>query len=60
MRKLVKAGLDITSKFQSVDDNPQHLQETQLRELLSQTKNTAFGKYHGFEEILKSDDLISS
>ncbi|MEB2774168.1 GH3 auxin-responsive promoter family protein [Algoriphagus sp. D3-2-R+10] len=58
--KLVKAGLDITAKFQSAEDNPQHAQENQLRELLSQAKNTAFGKYYGFEEILKSSDLISS
>ncbi|SFB08697.1 GH3 family domain-containing protein [Algoriphagus aquimarinus] len=58
--KLVKAGIDITAKFQSVEDNPQISQENQLRELLNQAKNTAFGKYHGFEEILKSDDLIAS
>ncbi|REG94493.1 GH3 family domain-containing protein [Algoriphagus antarcticus] len=58
--KLVKAGIDITAKFQSVEDSPQSSQENQLRELLNQAKNTAFGKYYGFEEILKSTDLISA
>ncbi|MEB2780023.1 GH3 auxin-responsive promoter family protein [Algoriphagus sp. C2-6-M1] len=58
--KLVKAGLDLNAKLQSEEDSPQHAQENQLRELLSQARSTAFGKYHGFEEILKSTDLISS
>lgn len=58
--KLVKTGLDITAKLQSEEDNPHYAQENQLRKLLSQAKNTAFGKYYGFEQILKSDDLISS
>lgn len=58
--KLVKAGIDITSKFQSVDDNAKDSQENQLRELLHQAKNTAFGKYYGFEKILKSSDVVSA
>ncbi|WP_246388520.1 GH3 family domain-containing protein [Algoriphagus iocasae] len=58
--KLVKAGLDITAKLQSSDENPQIEQENQLRELLTQAKDTAFGKYYGFQEMLKSDDLINA
>lgn len=58
--KLVKAGIDITAKLQSAEDSPGISQQNQLRQLLSQAKNTAFGKYHGFEEILKSDNLIAS
>jgi hypothetical protein len=58
--KLVKAGIDLTAKLQATDENPQNAQEDQLRELLNKDKNTAFGKYYGFEEILKSDDLISA
>jgi hypothetical protein len=58
--KLVKAGIDLNAKLQVTDENPQNAQEEQLRELLNEAKNTAFGKYHGFEEILKSDDLISA
>jgi len=58
--KLVKAGIDITAKLQSEDDSPQRYQENQLRELLSQAKNTAFGKYYGFEDILRSSDVISA
>ncbi len=58
--KLVKAGIDITAILQSEEEEPWVAQENQLRELLSQAKNTVFGKYHGFEEILKSDDLIAT
>lgn len=58
--KLVKAGIDLTAKLQSTEDNPQHAQENQLRDLLNQAKNTAFGKYYGFEEILKSEDLVAA
>ncbi|WP_057936378.1 GH3 family domain-containing protein [Algoriphagus resistens] len=58
--KLVKAGIDITAKLQSAEDSPEVSQENQLRELLTQAKNTAFGKYYGFEEILKSDHLIAT
>ncbi|WPR77031.1 GH3 auxin-responsive promoter family protein [Algoriphagus sp. NG3] len=58
--KLVKAGIDITAILQSEEEEPRIAQENQLRELLSQAKNTAFGKYYGFEEILKSDDLIAA
>ncbi|PZX56951.1 GH3 auxin-responsive promoter [Algoriphagus ratkowskyi] len=58
--KLVKVGIDITAKLQSAEDNPSTAQENQLKELLKQAKNTAFGKYHGFEEILKSADVVSA
>lgn len=58
--KLVKAGLDITSKLTLEEYSPKLSQEKQLKELLNQAKNTAFGKYYGFEEILKSDDPVSS
>lgn len=58
--KLVKVGIDLSAKFQITENNFQHSQEAQLRDLLTQAKNTSFGKYHGFEEILKSPDLISS
>ncbi|MHA7130618.1 GH3 family acyl-acid amido synthetase [Algoriphagus namhaensis] len=58
--KLVKAGIDLTAKLQSTEDNPKHAQENQLKDLLNQAKNTAFGKYYGFEEILKSEDPVSA
>ncbi|MDR7130165.1 hypothetical protein J2X69_002513 [Algoriphagus sp. 4150] len=58
--KLVKAGIDIKAKLQSEEDSPENSQEHQLRELLTQAKNTAFGKYYGFGEILKAEDLITA
>ncbi|MFC5623568.1 GH3 family domain-containing protein [Algoriphagus winogradskyi] len=58
--KLVKAGLEITSKLTLGEDSPRISQEKQLKELLNQAKNTAFGKYYGFEDILKSDDPVSA
>ncbi|EAZ82974.1 GH3 family domain-containing protein [Algoriphagus machipongonensis] len=58
--KLVKAGIDITAKLQSEEENPKISQENQLRDLLTQAKDTAFGKYYGFSEILQSDQLVES
>lgn len=58
--KLVKAGIDLTGKLKSSEDNPENSQENQLKRLLIQAKNTAFGKYYGFEDLLKSPDLISA
>src|SRR5690606_14323258 len=58
--KLVKAGIDLTSKLQFAEDTPQISQEKQLWELLNKAKDTAFGKYHGFEEILKSENVVST
>ncbi len=58
--KLVKAGIDLNAKLKTTEENPFTLQEEQLRELLIQARNTAFGKYYGFEEILRSPDLISA
>jgi len=58
--KLVKAGIDLTAKIQSAEANPQQAQNEQLHELLAKAQNTSFGKYHGFAEILKSDELIST
>lgn len=58
--KLVKAGIDITAKLQSEEENPKISQENQLRDLLTQAKDTAFGKYYGFSEILQTDQLVES
>lgn len=58
--KLVKAGIDISAILLSEEESPKISQENQLRELLSKAKDTAFGKYYGFEELLKSDNLIAS
>lgn len=57
--KLVKAGIDLTSKLQFAEDSPQISQEKQFQELLTKAKDTAFGKYYGFEEILKSEVPVS-
>lgn len=58
--KLVKAGIDLSAKLQPSEENPRELQENQLRELLTKAKDTAFGKYHGFEELLYSEDPVNS
>jgi len=58
--KLIKTGIEINQKLNfdfSKDDNPQL---KQLRNLLSKAKDTAFGKYYGFAEILEAEDVITA
>ncbi len=55
---LVKSGIDLTHKLQGDPEPDARQQEKQLRSLLAKAENTAFGKYYGFSEILKSDNLI--
>ncbi|MEP0710732.1 MAG: GH3 auxin-responsive promoter family protein [Algoriphagus sp.] len=58
--KLVKVGIDLSAKIQFSEDSPFIAQEKQLRELLTKAKDTSFGKYHGFEEILQSEDIVAA
>lgn len=56
---LIKSAIEIGSKFQ----NKKEAKEAQvqvLKDLLSEAKNTAFGKYYGFESILQSSDIVKA
>ncbi|MEQ8574759.1 MAG: GH3 auxin-responsive promoter family protein, partial [Fulvivirga sp.] len=56
---IVKTGIELNQKFSFENEAPQKQQETQLRALLEKAKDTSFGKYYGFSELLQSDDLTN-
>jgi len=58
--KLVKAGIDLNQKLKFKQGASGEKQEDQLVNLLEKARNTAFGKYYGFAELLKADDVIEA
>jgi hypothetical protein len=56
---IVKTGIELNQKFSFENEAPQKQQETQLRALLEKAKDSSFGKYYGFSELLQSDDLTN-
>lgn len=54
---LVKAGLAVSQKLNFRTKPPAESQLHELKKLLNTAKDTAFGKYYGFKEILKADDI---
>ena len=54
---LIKKGIELNRVFQSDLKPAQHQQETQLKALLEKAKDTAFGKYYGFESLVRADDI---
>lgn len=57
---LVKGGIKLNQALSFDNEKPAEQQEKQLRQLLKKAKDTAFGKYYGFVEMLKSDDVIKA
>lgn len=55
---LVKTAIAVNQKISIQNDDPIDQQKNQLKELLNKAKDTAFGKYYGFEQLLQSKDLI--
>jgi hypothetical protein len=58
--KFVKAGIDLSHKLTPESGAFQEKQEKQLRELLTKAKNTSFGKYYGFDQVLHEDNVIKA
>ncbi len=56
---LVKSAISVGSKFQN-KDTPAEAQQEVLKELLDRAKKTAFGKYYGFESLLKQEDIFEA
>ncbi len=54
---LIKRGIGLSQKLNEGSGNPIDQQSNQLRHLLKQAKDTAFGKYYGFETLLQEDNL---
>lgn len=57
---VIKQAIDLRNQFVSENDNAAELQHKQLKNLLDTAKNTAFGKYYGFDQMLDSDDMVSA
>jgi len=57
---LVKTALDLNAQFQSLPEDGGEIQTGQLRALLQKAKDTAFGKYYGFEDILHSKETVAA
>jgi hypothetical protein len=57
--KLAKSALKINEAITPGAQNPKSAQEKQLIELLNKAKNTAFGKYYGFNEIMADPNPVA-
>ncbi len=57
---LVKKGIEINSLLSSDHIDSETEQVNQLKSLLKTAQNTAFGKYYGFGELLKADNVVEA
>ncbi|RED94906.1 GH3 family domain-containing protein [Marinoscillum furvescens] len=57
---LVKAGISLNQKLNFDLKKPEEHQRDQLVKLLEAARKTAFGKFYGFRELLKSEDVIAA
>ncbi|RRO20876.1 GH3 family domain-containing protein [Flavobacteriaceae bacterium 14752] len=56
--KIVKSAIEFNQKLNVKSKEVNAEQREELRKLLDQAKDTAFGQYYGFQQILESEDLI--
>jgi hypothetical protein len=56
---IIKAAIEVGSRIKK-HDSPVESQKDTLKELLEKAKNTAFGKYYGFENLLKNKKITAS
>lgn len=57
---VIKKGISLTQKLSSEKSSPEEQQHNQLMNLLDKSKNTAFGKYHGFKAMLASENTLKA
>src|SRR5690606_23693409 len=53
---IIKGAIELTDKLTPVSNHSKNQKEV-LRDLLETAKDTAFGKFYHFEDILKSDAI---
>jgi hypothetical protein len=58
--KIIKGAIHLTSTLTSENKDPEALQLEVLEELLTEARNTAFGKHYAFKQVLESDDVRSA
>lgn len=57
---IIKKVIDIKNAITPINQDAGRSQRNQLQDLLEKAKDTAFGKYYGFRQILRSDDFIQA
>ncbi|GGZ53747.1 GH3 family domain-containing protein [Mesonia mobilis] len=56
---LIKGAIDVAGNFVSHSKHIENQQKV-LKSLLEKAKDTAFGKYYGFQQILEADDIAKA
>ncbi|KYG77477.1 GH3 auxin-responsive promoter [Roseivirga spongicola] len=56
--KIIKRAIDLGEQITDNSKTPQEHQEEVLKKLLKKAKDTAFGKFYQFEQLLESDSPI--
>lgn len=56
---LIKGAIDVAGNFVSHSKHIENQQKV-LKNLLEKAKDTAFGKYYGFQQILEADDIAKA
>ena len=56
---LIKGAIDVAGNFVSHSKHIENQQKV-LKNLLEKAKDTAFGKYYGFKQILEADDIAKA
>ncbi len=60
LSNLIKRGLTLGERFERNDVPPIKWQTKTLRRLIRFARNTTFGKYYSFSELLKAPDLVKA
>jgi len=58
--KLIKTGISLNQKLGSESRPGEDQQKEQLRKLIEIAQNTAFGKYYGFSDLLKAENIVAN
>ena len=56
---IIKSAIEVGSRIKN-HESPVEAQKEALKELLQKSKDTAFGKYYGFESLLKKKDFTKN
>ena len=56
---LIKTAIELKDSF-TTEESPVASQKSVLKKLLEESKETAFGKYYGFSELLETENLQKS
>jgi hypothetical protein len=58
--QIIKTGIDLGNRISNDHENPAAAQKQQLKKLLQKSKDTSFGIYYGFADILAAENSIEA